>query len=255
VAARRLHALQDLEEPPERARPSERLPGGASAHPTMSRANPFWGAPRIHGELQKLGEIAQATVSQVSGPPPRSGFSAPTHAPTGDVNVAGTVRRQELTPLADGSDDGGRRPSASRRFGLRQGASERGSAAGRWLVTAGESDEAGGEALVYVTAMAPRTAQAAGARREPSRCSVPALPRDRHGGHRRSILKTGWSLGLGRARKYERTHLVPPSAPGRRRGARSERKDTLAGPPDRRPPWRCAACSSILGGRQKSSSR
>jgi xanthine dehydrogenase YagR molybdenum-binding subunit len=29
--------------------------------------------------------------------------------------------------------------------------------------------------------------------------------------------------------------LVPPSAPGRRRGARSERKDTLAGPPDRRP--------------------
>jgi hypothetical protein len=30
-----------------------------------SRANPFWGAPRIHGELQKLGlEIAQATVSK-----------------------------------------------------------------------------------------------------------------------------------------------------------------------------------------------
>ena len=54
--------------------------------------------------------------------PPRSGFSAPTHAPTGDVNVAGTARRQELTPLADCSDDGGRRPSASRRFGLRLGA-------------------------------------------------------------------------------------------------------------------------------------
>jgi putative transposase len=31
----------------------------------MSRANPFWGAPRIHGELQKLGiQIAQATVSK-----------------------------------------------------------------------------------------------------------------------------------------------------------------------------------------------
>ena len=31
----------------------------------MSRANPLWGAPRIHGELQKLGiEIAQATVSK-----------------------------------------------------------------------------------------------------------------------------------------------------------------------------------------------
>ena len=31
----------------------------------MSRANPLWGAPRIHGELQKLGvEISQATVSK-----------------------------------------------------------------------------------------------------------------------------------------------------------------------------------------------
>ncbi len=31
----------------------------------MSRANPLWGAPRIHGELQKLGiELAQATVSK-----------------------------------------------------------------------------------------------------------------------------------------------------------------------------------------------
>jgi len=30
----------------------------------MSRANPLWGAPRIHGELQKLGvEISQAAVS------------------------------------------------------------------------------------------------------------------------------------------------------------------------------------------------
>ena len=65
VAARRLHALLDLEEPPERARPSERRPGGPSADPTNVRANPLWGAPRIHGELQKLGiEIAQATVSK-----------------------------------------------------------------------------------------------------------------------------------------------------------------------------------------------
>src|SRR4029450_2134304 len=31
----------------------------------MPQANPLWGAPRIHGELQKLGiEIAQATVSK-----------------------------------------------------------------------------------------------------------------------------------------------------------------------------------------------
>jgi putative transposase len=32
---------------------------------TMSRDNPLWGAPRIHGELLKLGiEISQATVSK-----------------------------------------------------------------------------------------------------------------------------------------------------------------------------------------------
>ena len=44
------------------------------------------------------------------------------HAPPGAVDVGGTARRQELTPLADGSDDGGRRPWASRRSGLRRGA-------------------------------------------------------------------------------------------------------------------------------------
>jgi hypothetical protein len=32
---------------------------------TMSRANPFWGAPRIHGELLKLGiEVSQASVAK-----------------------------------------------------------------------------------------------------------------------------------------------------------------------------------------------
>ena len=31
----------------------------------MSQANPLWGAPRIHGELRKLGiEVAQSTVAQ-----------------------------------------------------------------------------------------------------------------------------------------------------------------------------------------------
>ena len=31
----------------------------------MSKANPLWGAPRIHGELQKLGvEISHAAVSR-----------------------------------------------------------------------------------------------------------------------------------------------------------------------------------------------
>jgi hypothetical protein len=42
----------------------------------MSRANPLWGAPRIHGELLKLGiEVSQATVGRYPPwrPPPRPG--------------------------------------------------------------------------------------------------------------------------------------------------------------------------------------
>jgi hypothetical protein len=43
----------------------------------MPAANPLWGAPRIHGELQKLGiEVSQATVATYlgrrAGPPSRS---------------------------------------------------------------------------------------------------------------------------------------------------------------------------------------
>jgi hypothetical protein len=39
----------------------------------MRRANPLWGAPRIHGELQKLGtEIAEATVAKYLGRRPAS---------------------------------------------------------------------------------------------------------------------------------------------------------------------------------------
>jgi hypothetical protein len=33
----------------------------------MSKENPLWGAPRIHGELLKLGyELAESTVSKYS---------------------------------------------------------------------------------------------------------------------------------------------------------------------------------------------
>ena len=40
----------------------------------MREANPLWGAPRIHGELQKLGiEVSQATVAKYLG---RSGGPA-----------------------------------------------------------------------------------------------------------------------------------------------------------------------------------
>ena len=57
---------------------------------TMSQANPLWGAPRIHGELRKLGiKISQASVSKYmvrGGKPALSGmenFSGEPHRRTG----------------------------------------------------------------------------------------------------------------------------------------------------------------------------
>jgi transposase InsO family protein len=39
----------------------------------MSRENPLWGAPRIHGELLKLGiEVGETSVGKVYGPPPEA---------------------------------------------------------------------------------------------------------------------------------------------------------------------------------------
>ena len=39
----------------------------------MSRENPLWGAPRIHGELLTLGfEVAQSTVSKYYGARPQA---------------------------------------------------------------------------------------------------------------------------------------------------------------------------------------
>ena len=46
----------------------------------MSQENPLWGAPRIHGELLKLGfEVAESTVVEWDGPavlPPRTAIRA-----------------------------------------------------------------------------------------------------------------------------------------------------------------------------------
>src|SRR3989442_432138 len=55
----------------------------------MSRANPLWGAPRIHGELLKLGlTVSQAAVSEYVLRPPRPPSQAwraflKNHAPDG----------------------------------------------------------------------------------------------------------------------------------------------------------------------------
>jgi hypothetical protein len=41
----------------------------------MNAANPLWGAPRIHGELLKLGiEISQSTVAKLHDPKTQETF-------------------------------------------------------------------------------------------------------------------------------------------------------------------------------------
>jgi hypothetical protein len=45
---------------------------------TLSAANPLWGAPRIHGELLKLGfTVSQTTVATLHSPPPATALSRP----------------------------------------------------------------------------------------------------------------------------------------------------------------------------------
>jgi len=65
LAQKRIPALLEMEESTEAAR-KEAVPKDIrDLIRTMSRDNPFWGAPRIHGELLKLGiEISQGTVSK-----------------------------------------------------------------------------------------------------------------------------------------------------------------------------------------------
>src|SRR5258705_6731370 len=64
LAPGRLPAILAMEIPlPRRSTASRR--GPARADPRMSADNPLWGAPRIHGELLKLGfEIAQSSVAK-----------------------------------------------------------------------------------------------------------------------------------------------------------------------------------------------
>ena len=54
----------------------------------MHRANPLWGAPHIHGELQKLGiEIAETTVAKYLGRRPAS--PSPTWAAAAEPRADG----------------------------------------------------------------------------------------------------------------------------------------------------------------------
>jgi hypothetical protein len=59
-------------------RPETHRPDTIHLTGQMSRANPLWGAPRIHGELLKIGlAVAQRTVAKYMIPRVRRCFHAP----------------------------------------------------------------------------------------------------------------------------------------------------------------------------------
>ena len=60
---------------------------------TMAQANPLWGAPRIHGELLKLGiDVSQATVAKYMGRRRQAALADVAHVP-GESRPANRRRR------------------------------------------------------------------------------------------------------------------------------------------------------------------
>jgi hypothetical protein len=71
MAPPRFSSVLDVEEPTAH-RPSGRAPQVRALIGELSTANPLWGAPRIHGELQKLGiSVSQSTVAKYMRRHPR----------------------------------------------------------------------------------------------------------------------------------------------------------------------------------------
>src|SRR5260221_9594911 len=61
-------AIQTASHPSQPDHGQQSLPRAVGIIREMSLANPLWGAPRIHGELLKLGiEVAQSTVAKYMG--------------------------------------------------------------------------------------------------------------------------------------------------------------------------------------------
>ena len=75
LASPRLSPVLDMEEPTSHRAPGVPADVRASILREMSTMNPLWGAPRIHGELMKLGiKISEASVAKymVRNPKPPS---------------------------------------------------------------------------------------------------------------------------------------------------------------------------------------
>ena len=67
---------------------------------TMAQANPRWGAPRIHGELLKLGiDICQATVAKYMGHRRQPHYAPPFFLPLPAPVVANPVDAAALSDL------------------------------------------------------------------------------------------------------------------------------------------------------------
>jgi transposase InsO family protein len=65
LASQRFPTLLDLEKPARASRETFDSQGRPRADPQHEQANPLWGAPRVHGEILKLGiELSQATVAK-----------------------------------------------------------------------------------------------------------------------------------------------------------------------------------------------
>src|SRR4029453_19594202 len=80
VAADRLQAGLDLEEPPEWTRPPGRRPGGSSAHPTDVQGEPHLGrAADSRGASETGPRDLTGGGGQVSGPPSNASVPAVAH--------------------------------------------------------------------------------------------------------------------------------------------------------------------------------
>jgi len=68
LAPKGIPLVWEMEESARRTGKADDRLGGSETNPKDKFANPLWGAPRLHGELLKLGiEVSPATVAKCMG--------------------------------------------------------------------------------------------------------------------------------------------------------------------------------------------